>query len=242
MQSGSKTDLSFIETNISTGDTTPTYPIQLRVVEKKELPNTISLGNFKDGQFTKLTFAGMNIEPNEPALKLNTLVDKDQYFGLVMIYYSEKAKANEDNAYITFSNGTPKIFNAANTNLCDNETSWWKNYKDGDKYKLRPGMNILQIDETTEISIYKDTHENSSSAVIIGQLDLVYKEKGSTHSINDKIKYYKVNKDSNFEQILTDIAQIDYDHQFYYNLLADNSNVIDLNELDENETLASPIA
>ena len=77
---------------------------------------------------------------------------------------------------------------------------------------------------------------DTDAIVVVGGLSII-------NGINQKLDYKKTNDllSNNLEQALSDIAEIDTEHNFYYNCPIDNGNIIDLNENDDEELLSSPL-
>lgn len=120
---------------------------------------------------------------------------------------------------------------------------------------LCPGINIIKVPRTCkQITIYSDKGKKTitendtansvaqeavisdtltydkdpTSSIIISDLDLVYSESQTNHSINPALDYRKTDKDSVYKQIMYDIYNRDKTHEFYYNAILDNSSLIDL--------------
>lgn len=206
---------------------------------------TLNLGNFGNGDFTKVSCSSAKGTEN-PIAKINTNIANDR-LGLLMIYYVSINDSGTD-AYITLADDEKelKIFN--------NDNSWWDGLVDTSeevtKYILKRGLNIIQIDESNELSIWPD--ENKEDIIIFGNLDIVYRANESsaaganyTAMLNPKLKYFaEGNTQSEYAkamQALSDIDILDGDtHEFYYNNLVANSTAIDLNSSDEDDDLLNP--
>ena len=101
------------------------------------------------------------------------------------------------------------------------------------------GINIIKLPATiTNVEIYTNINTTDNNDIIIfGNLDLIVE--GS--ELNKKIDYRKLlGSASAYAQVLSDLKAIDPDLQFYYNAVLDNSNIIDLNENNDDETLSNP--
>lgn len=113
-------------------------------------------------------------------------------------------------------------------------------------YFLRPGINIVELDNNiSSFNIYPGKDHfvdnvrkagDTDAIVVVGGLSII-------NGINQKLDYKKTNDllSNNLEQALSDIAEIDTEHNFYYNCPIDNGNIIDLNENDDEELLSSPL-
>lgn len=186
-----------------------------------------------------------------------TLIPQNN-FGLIMIYCLPGAEdTDKGEVGLEFRKTTEEavagtIFNYPSS---DAETWWGNEYIDTDsdtgitRYILRSGINIIKIPaEVSRVLIYstkKDTNTNyyikSDDIITISDLDIIpYTVYNPEKAINPKLDY-KVTTESNiYTQVLKDINVLDKDHKFYYNALLDNSNIIDLNENNDTETLSNP--
>lgn len=231
--------------------------------------------NFGKGKYTKIDFVNYPSGSElTPYVTLHANIsqrprDAQKNFGLLFMYYIEENPNIGDSAYIVFNKHStetfvpmPSIFNYENNSkLCDQSTGWWKDRLietqvtiEGKsvtiiKHHLRPGVNIIKIEDGYDISIYPDANKNGT--LIFGDLDLVkYNRTYNTsirkldydysETLNSKLCYKVVTASrSAYEQALFDIAALDTNHEFYYNLLQDSTTMIDLNYNDETDTMES---
>jgi hypothetical protein len=153
-------------------------------------------------------------------------------YGLLLIYYIEAENKTHDqdghkSAQISAkTNSTPvaglTLFNkAAIETLTSTQT-------------LVPGMNIIKVlPEVTTLEFYADTARKST--VVFGSLDIV-------SGINSKLDY-RITDDSaetNLQQLLKDIRDLEVADKFYYNIPIQSSSEIDLNAAVADDLLSSP--
>ena len=74
---------------------------------------------------------------------------------------------------------------------------------------------------------------------MISKLSII-KESAETNGVNPELNYHKIDSENSYLQLLEDIKNTKVADKFYYNCPIDNSNAIEINELIEDETLASP--
>jgi hypothetical protein len=114
-------------------------------------------------------------------------------------------------------------------------------------YYLREGLNIIKVPASCEIEIWPGTIGNFNQLVkegekptppavandilIFGKLDII-----KNNTINKKINY-RVRGEETLDAILAEIKKLDPDYNFYYNNKASLDYIIDLNELDDTDTL-----
>ena len=204
--------------------------------------NTVALNNYSNGAnyYTKFSLGTLaeeiktSIKSNNPAnlcfsLKINMDAAKHKC-GLIMFYYLDKNSGTTDhtNAYIKVKNGSTSLnikkFNTTGTGT--------------DTFILTPGIQVLQIPtNATSLEIYADKEYQSN--IIFSKLSII-KESAETNGVNPELNYHKIDSENSYLQLLEDIKNTKVADKFYYNCPIDNSNAIEINELIEDETLASP--
>lgn len=197
---------------------------------KDEIKNTsMNIGNYGNGKFTKYSFKkkdGATGDVNAFSLNVNV---PSQRFGLLMIYYIKSSSSTTaDVAYIKSTDINLKIFNY----YVGGNESWWAGQKEGDRYILREGLNIVKIDSASgSLEFWKNN--NNEGVLIFGNLDLV----NSSEVLNPKLKYFAVTENTSAKQALSDIRSLDTQNEFYYNNIIANDTALDLNE---DEDLLNP--
>ena len=200
----------------------------------------INLNNYGDN-LTRIVFSdSTNLTPGHHNYTHLNISMPSSDSGLIMMYYIPYQGYQEtiaSCAYLELSNSVePTIYN----HIVDDVESWWgSEYIDNSKYYLRAGLNIIHVPASCIINIYSDT--DNKDILLFSTLDLIPTD--NELAINPKLSYKVINPEtthSALEQLLSDIKTFDTDDEFYYNVVPDNSNVIDLNPYNDEETLDSP--
>lgn len=224
-------------------------PLQLKIFEVNDViagNSPANIGNFGDGNFTKISFIGFKEESGISSSFTTLNLNIPEYrFGLIMLYYLPLTdnQSTTENAYLMLDGGESalKIYNYSyeESGVTGN---WWNGYQSGNKYYLRPGINVIELPNGGHtLEFYPDAQ--SHDTIIFSNLDIVYQDTDTYQTINPKLQYQKISTDpaaTVTDQILADINNIDYNHQFYYNAIITNSADIDLNLSDEDDTLLNP--
>lgn len=226
------------------GETVKEYKddFSLSVFNKVDVPistsSSITFNNF--GDYTKIN----STEIPDTGITLSTKLGSSE-FGLIMMYYvAPEGKDVAKYASIITENATagtaksPKIYNYEG-----DASGWWKDRIVSNKYYLRPGMNVIKLEqaavgETTsvaKIKIYPQSTEVTDGTLIISDLSLIT-------GFNNEILDYKATDDglTPLTQMLKDIRALDTDNNFFYNNPIDNSTALDINE-NLNEKITDPI-
>lgn len=103
-------------------------------------------------------------------------------------------------------------------------------------YCLREGLNIIKIDNSYKLQVFAGCA--STDVIIFSPLSVI----PSQNALNPKLNYKSITKNGNtyispYEQILEDIRAIDSNLNFLYNAPIPNATGIDLNDLDEIDTM-----
>lgn len=104
-------------------------------------------------------------------------------------------------------------------------------------YELKDGINIVSLDRSCILQIFADG-ENKDN-LIFGDMNLV----NTNDPLNPKLCYKKIDEDVDnaYEQVLKDIAALDPENKFYYNVPMNNEIALDLNEKSDIDTLENPL-
>lgn len=218
-------------------------PFRLSLFEIDEVKCTIGsyseaipMNNFGN-KWTKFSFSQFTknlSETGNAAINLNVKTPGSGYFAMLMIYYVQ-ADASKY-AYLTLEDSTKSlsVYNLAATN------TWWEGLKDGNNYKLKPGMNVIRLASSNTITLH---NVNDDDAFIISPLDIV--KTNNVDGVSDRglnlslLQYKSTTTDSDAVSLLAMLRDYDPEHRFYYNNILESSKTININsDLDEN--LLSP--
>ena len=193
-----------------------------------ETGSFINLNNFGDGTFTSVNFeeiARQKGSTDAVEFKLNALIPENN-FGLIMLYYQNLNKDSNTCAKI-ITTGKIKKFNTAT--------------EEATEIVLAKGINIIQIPASCTLTI--NSNGNNKASIIFGSLDIIFNENttAKTTSLNPKLCYKKIDKDTAYEQVLNDIKAIDTNNEFYYNMPIAGNIDIDMNPNDSKDTLENPL-
>jgi hypothetical protein len=210
--------------------------------------NTVSLNNYSNGAnyYTKFSLGTLadeiktSIRNNDNlcfSLKINMDATKHKC-GLIMFYYLDDnyGETGHTPAYLKVK--STDYIDFGKFNPADDDTN--KLSDTNKKFNLTPGIQVLQIPtNATSLEIYADKEYQSN--IIFGRLDII-KNDLTNKGINKYLNYHKIDSDvaDSYAQLLKDIKNTKVANKFYYNCPIDNSNAIEINELIEDETLASP--
>ena len=141
-----------------------------------------------------------------------------------MIYYMQ---ADENKAaYLTTDDSTNGLA------IFNNNEKWWDDDTTSG-YKLRNGLNVIQIKGSSTISIH---NANDDDNVIFGSLDVV---KTDVTKNDQGLNLTLLGYSGDGAELLKAISEIDADHEFYYNSIISAAESININS-ELGETLLSP--
>lgn len=194
-------------------------PVTKNYIIKNSAKADELLINNVDNKWTKFTFSP---DATEEKVDLNINIPSENHFGLMMIYFNQNTAVTKTNAaYLTTTDSVkPSLFNS---DTWDSVT--------GNKYYLRGGINVVKIPSSCTLSI--NANATKDGKIIFGNLDLVKITEDHKEGINDIIDYYKTSEDSTVtpdKQLLMDIAAVDTNNEFYYNLPIERNMAIELND------------
>lgn len=160
----------------------------------------------------------------ENVLTLHTLLPTDT-FGIMTIYYITSETDKTKFSRLSTTGNALQIYN--------NNNSWWEGMTDSGTYILRPGINVIKLTNSCDVSIRvaKDkstgTLYGSNDTVLVADLDIV----DAKEEINPRLNYNVTNSNftSAIEQLNADINEVDIKHNFYYNADIENANALDIN-------------
>ena len=203
-------------------------------------PIAITMNNINDN-YTKIIFDGTCDSENPYLTMYCALRNAKENYGLIMLYYSTTTNKAEDMIKIKITNTNevdeaPKIFNYPNI-LAE---TWWPEYIINGSYYLKPGLNILKLNNDCSIKLYKGV--SSDDNIILDTLKII-KITDNDFGINTGLLgYYNITPDETTSeinqtntlkaiQLLNDINSLDTEHKFYYNMTIDDSLAININAL-----------
>ena len=107
-------------------------------------------------------------------------------------------------------------------------------------------LNLIQFDNSCSIGFYAPIQEPTNGLAFINNDILIFSNLVMIKTVktSDSIPIPKLNKKlalkSNTTDILDSIKHIDPEMQFYYTIPIDQNSGLDLNEADDEDTLACP--
>lgn len=151
------------------------HPLGLTIVDENNRvdESVVKLHNFGEN-LTNIHFNKFIDTKNFVKFNLNIPVD---CYGLLMIYYTKGSKlGDKSGAYVEANKDLLTIFNNVVIDQDDREKeSWWVDQDaiDGNKKYLRPGINIIKIDNSINyIKLYPNSKLDHS--VVVSDLSVVY--------------------------------------------------------------------
>jgi hypothetical protein len=220
------------------------YKESLPTISTGELDNinTLSTGTLDQGKLTSINFSEYKSQEN-PLASLNILLPESTIGVLAINYIRNLDDDNIDSPFICITDSSTtelKIFN---------NSGWWDEDQEnnrfgkqsGNQYHLREGLNLVQFDNSCSIGFYAPIQESATGLTFTNNDILIFsnlvmiKTSDSIPKLNKKLALK-----SDTAAILDTIKHIDPEMQFYYTIPIDQNSGLDLNEADEEDTLACP--
>ena len=231
---------------------------------------TIPLHNL-NSYWTSLSLKDFENKSDFIALHINLPTTTTR--GIVMFYYVTEYNGSsfDEGAYIMPYNDATvsssphqfKIINSgtvsdSNNVLNTSAWQWWPNREittgaNKDKYFLKPGLNIVWIENSLTIRLFgRNTETPDNGTIVFSDLRLVDVAKANNYGVNLTQLGYKAlvvngqatDEITRVQEVLGLIKEADPDNTFYYACPIDSSIAIDFNSNltadDEVETLSDP--
>lgn len=240
-------DVSISEYDEETDTYQPLNDFKLKLFEtKSEVSEKITLNNFAD-HLTFIDFNELNFGDKPGEITLNTTLSDSAKYGLIMLYYSDpSAETGGENytAGASFEITSVPDTKVANVSYFNSADTLTPTTTGGSTYKLKLGMQIIQLENVKSIKLIPDTAFKST--VVISDLQEVI-------GINPKLNYLLTSDE--MEKITTDKSIADaqlesvlalikntlgsLNDSYYYGSPIDNSSKIDLNTKLDTETMSN---